>query len=88
MTARGHVNRKLVGLELAGDVVPPSATRVFAGDREVGWVTSAAWSWRLGHGVALAYVRREHFQPGTTLVVGAESGDPAGIVATVRPWPL
>ncbi|MEO6028441.1 MAG: glycine cleavage T C-terminal barrel domain-containing protein [Candidatus Binatia bacterium] len=77
VTARGHVNRKLVGLALAGDVVPPSGVRVFAGDRDVGWVTSAAWSWRLGHGVALAYVRREHLEPGTTLVIG----DPSGVAA-------
>ncbi len=96
VTARGHVNRKLVGLTLAGNVVPPSAARVFAGDRDVGWVTSVAWSWRLGQGIALAYVRREHFEPGTTLVVGPDPGDPSriasgdsgGIVATVRAWPL
>jgi folate-binding protein YgfZ len=88
VTARGHVNRKLVGLELAGDVVPPSAARVYAGERDVGWVTSAAWSWRLGRGVALAYVRREHLEPGTALVVGAESGPASGIAATVRAWPL
>jgi folate-binding protein YgfZ len=84
VTARGHVNRKLVGLVLAGDALPPAQAHVFAGDRDVGWVTSAAWSWRLGHPVALAYVRREHLEPGTTLAVG----DDPKIVATVRAWPL
>ncbi len=88
VTARGHVNRKLVGLTLAGKVVPPSGARVFAGDRDVGWVTTAAWSWRLGQGVALAYVRREHLEPGTVLLIGAAPGDPPSIMATVRAWPL
>ena len=81
VTARGHVNRKLVGLALSGDVVPPSGARVFAGDRDVGWVTSAAWSWRLGHGVALAYVRREQLEPGTTLIVGAKPVDSSRIAS-------
>ena len=84
VTARGHVNRKLVGLALAGEVVPTPQSRVFAGDREVGWVTSAAWSPRLAQPVALAYVRREHFEPGTALAVG----DGPQIAATVRAWPL
>jgi folate-binding protein YgfZ len=84
VSARGHVNRKLVGLVLAGDAVPPVEARVFAADRDVGWVTSAGWSWRLGHPIALAYVRREHLEPGTALAVG----DDPKIAATVRAWPL
>lgn len=84
VTARGHVNRKLVGLEIAGDGVPAAGTRVYAEDRDVGWVTSAAWSWRLAGVVALAYVRREHFEPGTALVVGAAPGASAIVRALPR----
>jgi folate-binding protein YgfZ len=84
VTARGHVNRKLVGLVLAGHVVPPADAPVFAGERDVGRVTSSGWSWRLGCPVALAYVRREQLEPGTTLAVG----DDPKIAATVRAWPL
>ncbi len=47
VTARGHVNRKLVGVEVPGDAVPETGTRLYAGDREVGWLTSAARAWRL-----------------------------------------
>jgi glycine cleavage system aminomethyltransferase T len=47
-------------------------------------VTSAAWSWRLGRVIALAYVRREQLEPGTTLVVGDEPGVPS----TVRALPF
>ena len=84
VTARGHVNRKLVGLEITGDVVPAAGTRLHAGARDVGWVTSAARSWRLGGVIALAYVRREQLEPGTTLVVG----DAPGVPSTVRALPF
>jgi len=79
--ARGHVNRKLVGIELAGDEVPAANARLHVGDREVGWITSAVRSWRLGHVIALAYVRREHLQPGTVLALGAADGPPAVVRA-------
>jgi folate-binding protein YgfZ len=85
VTARGHVNRKLVGLEVGGSVVPPAGAALFAGDHEVGRVTSAAWSWRLTCPVALAYVRREHLTPGTILDIRAGAGTTP---ATVRALPL
>lgn len=81
VTARGHVNRKLVGLEIAGIVVPAAGARLFVEARDVGWVTSSAWSWRLGHVIALAYVRREHLQPATTVVVGDAPGTPSKVRA-------
>jgi len=84
VTARGHVNRKLVGVELTGDVVPPADALLFAGDREVGRVTSAARSWRLDRVVGLAYVRREHLAPGSVLALDAADGAPV----TVRALPF
>ncbi len=77
VTARGHVNRKLVGVELAGDDAPPPQTRLYASDRDVGWITSAVRSWRLKRVVALAYVRREHLAPGSELAAGSANGPPA-----------
>jgi folate-binding protein YgfZ len=82
VTARGHVNRKLVGLELSDRPVP--GARLHAGGRDVGWLTSVAWSWRLERWIALGYVRRELLAPGTTLAVGGDDG-PA---ATVRALPF
>lgn len=77
VAARGHVNRKLVGVELAGDAVPRPGARLVAEGRDVGWVTSAARSWRLGRTIGLAYVRREYLEPGTALALGAADGPPA-----------
>jgi folate-binding protein YgfZ len=85
VTARGHVNRKLTGLTLDGRDVPASGTRLFADDKDVGWITSAAWSWSLGAVAALGYVRREHLVPGTLLAAGAAG---AARVAVVRGLPL
>lgn len=84
VTARGHVNRRLVGLTIEGETPPPPGVKLRAGDREVGWVTSAAWSWRLGTVVALGYVRREHLEPGSVVTVDGASG----ARATVRALPL
>jgi len=66
---RGHgrVARKLVQLHVEGDAPFPHA-KVFAGDREVGFVTSAAISPRLG-AIALAYLHRDFLTPGTGVEV-------------------
>ena len=52
--------------------------------REVGHVTSAAWSPRLQAPVALGYVRREFVEPGTTLAVDCD-GTPVPATVTALP---
>ena len=64
---RGHINRGLSGFVLEGDDVPSAGTPVLAGDKEIGRVTSAVRSLALGKPVALGYVRREHFEPGSAV---------------------
>lgn len=83
-TARGHVNRRLVGLLLEGPVPPAGASLVREG-KETGRLTSVARSFgRDGH-AALGFVRREHWEPGTELRVA--SGH-AVTVARVAEFPL
>ena len=65
----GHVNRRLVQLCVGGDRVPAHGERILAGEREVGYVTSAVHSRRLGKLLALGYVRRELATAGTKLVI-------------------
>jgi folate-binding protein YgfZ len=71
---RGHgrVARKLVTLRIDGRV-PERGARLFAADRDVGFVTSAAASPRLGT-VAMAYVHRDFVAPGTTIEAAVDSG--------------
>lgn len=66
---RGHVNRHLRGLLVDGDAVPPAGAAVHAGEAETGRVTSAAWSYGFDRPVALAFVRRQHAEPGTAVTV-------------------
>jgi folate-binding protein YgfZ len=69
---RGHgrVAKKLVGLAVAGDAVPAAGAAVREGDREIGHVTSSAWSPALGQPIALGYVQRDFVEPGTRVKVG------------------
>ena len=46
---------------------------LFAADRDVGFVTSAAASPRLGT-IAMAYVHRDFFSPGTKVEAATEGG--------------
>ena len=77
---RGHgrVARKLVGLRLEGDRVPVAGTAIRAGDREIGEVTSSAYSPALRRPIALGYVHRDFIEPGTKVIV--DDAD-AGVVA-------
>jgi folate-binding protein YgfZ len=67
VAARGQVQRKLVGLEIDGGAPPPAAAKLLHADKEVGWISSAAWSPTRNTVVALGYVRRELWEPGTEL---------------------
>jgi len=77
---RGHVNRHLRGL------VSLSGTQLSPGDRlfhpetgkDIGWITSAAESPRVGAPVALGFVRRE-LTPGERVRVGASDGGEARV---------
>ena len=79
----GHVNRHLVALllPLGCGAAPGGAVR--AGDDAVGTVTSAVDSPLHGRRVALAFVKREHEAPGTTLRVETPTGAVEGVVAAV-----
>jgi folate-binding protein YgfZ len=68
MHYKGHPNRHLRGLRLSEPA--DRGASLFASDREVGRVTSAALSPALGH-IALALVRRE-VMPGDEVSVGPE----------------
>ena len=83
--ARGHVNRKLVGLTLAGETVPASGSSIHTPEREVGWITSATHSLALDQNIALGYVRREVVKPGTQLEVQA-NGRPLQAIVVELPF--
>ena len=54
--ARATVHKHLWPLRVTGEAAPESGAEFFAGETKAGWVTSAAYSTRLGQVVALGYV--------------------------------
>jgi glycine cleavage system T protein len=80
LEARGHVNRKLVGLLLSGATLPLSGAPIVAADRDVGWVTSATYSPARQQNIALGYVRREFLAPGTALAIASPEATIGAIV--------
>ena len=80
LDARGHVNRRLMGLRLEGDAPPRAGDIIVSPEREVGWVTSAAFSLMLQQPIAMGYIRREVNAPGTQLSVQSNGATLAGQV--------
>ena len=80
----GRVAKKLVGLRVDGAVPSPHA-RIVSGDRDIGFVTSAAASPALG-AVALGYVHRDFTSAGTQVAIAGAAGAQSATV-TERPMP-
>jgi folate-binding protein YgfZ len=79
----GQVARTLRGLRLADDLkeLPRKGDKLFQGDKEVGYITSALASPALKANIALGYVRREHNQTGAQVTLRTPVGEsPAKIV--------
>jgi folate-binding protein YgfZ len=71
--SRGAVHRKFSGFIADGDVQFARGTKIIAGEKEVGEITSAA-AIPAPHGektVALGYIRREAGSPGREVMLGA-----------------
>jgi glycine cleavage system T protein len=84
-SARGHVNRKLSGLLVQGDIPPNSGDKIFHEAQEVGWVTSVVISPHLDRPIALGYIRREQAVAGTQLRID-RSGTPVIAEVTTLPF--
>jgi folate-binding protein YgfZ len=85
LDALGHVNKILVGAVSDSDRVPPPGSTLRADDKDIGVVTSSAFSPGLSRGVVLGYVKVAHATPGSRIaaVVDGES-----IPLEVRAWPM
>ncbi len=75
----GHVNKELRRLRLADDLpaLPTRGEKLFHGDKEVGYITSATKSPLFTGNLALGYVRREVNQAGNELVLQTAAGPSA-----------
>jgi folate-binding protein YgfZ len=76
--SRGNVHRMFAGFEIQGDadhLLPPAGTKVRAGDKDVGEITSAARvPFPSGERMlALGYARREAATPGTSVQIDEQT---------------
>lgn len=83
VTYRGHVNRKIVGFVFPDERIPAAGAAVTVDGREVGRITSAVVSPALRRGLALGFLRREHWQPGTEVRVTSNDGQLTAEVAAL-----
>jgi len=81
LLANGTATRR-VGLSLEGRQAAREGAGVFAGDVQVGTLTSGGFSPTLGHPIAMAYVETAHAVPGTALTIDVRGKRlPAAVVA-------
>ena len=81
----GGLNKRLLALAVEHDDPVPPGTRLLARDegaRDLGQVTSWAYSFVLDTGLVLAYVKRKHQDPGTAFSLSDGRG-----TASVVPFP-
>jgi glycine cleavage system T protein len=80
MKYRGHPNRLLRGIEIESDSPIPQHSKIFSGDKEVGWVTSSTYSPTLEKPIALGYVRMAVTEPGSQIQIETSEGRISGTV--------
>lgn len=72
MDTYGSVRRKMVGLVMKDQSIPPHGAKLFSGEREVGWVSSATFSPQLNAPIAFAFPLRDFTAPDTELTVDVD----------------
>jgi aminomethyltransferase len=84
---RGHVAKRLAGLSFEDDRAIPAGTKVRTSDgKDVGRVTSSAFSPRMGKQVALAYVKYDYLAPGTEVRVSVDEDDERAALVCELPF--
>jgi len=76
---------KRVGLKVAGRMPAREGALVFAGDQQIGRLTSGGFSPTLGHPIAMAYVASEHAKKDTELQIEVRG---KRLDAVVTPMPF
>ncbi|GIW78711.1 MAG: glycine cleavage system protein T [Gemmatales bacterium] len=77
----GHVNWLFRGIAMDTRESPGGGAKVFDREKEVGRLTSSAWSPRFQKMLALGYLRRGHHEAGKSVIIDSGSQRLPGIVA-------
>ena len=80
---RGQVNRLLTGVKIAGGSALAHGAKLFRANEEVGHVTSSVFSPKLEQVIALAYLRRGSWEPGTNVEIDPATDGRAAVVSAL-----
>ena len=85
MDTYGSVKRRLVGLLInsANNQIPKPGAKIFSGDREVGWISSAAYSPAFSKPLAFGFPLRDFTKPQTELFVAIGDKRYAAVVQSL-----
>lgn len=86
-TRKANPQKKLVGLDIEGGVVPSTGACIRLGKAQVGEITSAVRSPILGKTIALARMNVPHTEPGMDVEVGQLDGQQKRLKATITTFP-
>jgi len=81
--SRGHVNKKLCGLVLDGSTPAAAHDSIHSDGKVVGTITSSVLSPRLDRPIALGYMVKEYWNPGTVVSVEHNGSTIGGTVSEV-----
>jgi folate-binding protein YgfZ len=82
--SRGHVNKKLAGLLIEGDTPAGAGDVIEAAGKQIGTITSSVVSLALKRPIALGYLHRDFWTPGSEVSIKSERSR----TATVAPLPF
>lgn len=85
MKYRGHPNRLLRGFEIASDTAPQRGDRIFDGDKEIGWITSAVVSPTLQKTIGMGYIRVAFTDEGSQIEIET-AGSRMGATVQLLPF--
>jgi folate-binding protein YgfZ len=86
--SRGHVNKKLCGFLLDGQDPARAGDLIFAAGKAIGAITSSVYSLALARPIALGYLHRDFWAPGTIVAVNRGGESIAAAVAELPFLPV
>jgi folate-binding protein YgfZ len=72
--SRGHVNKRLSGMLIDGAIPARHGDPIRVGEKPVGMITSSVYSPTLKRAIALGYIHRDYWEPGTPATVASGTG--------------
>lgn len=85
---RGHVNRRLMGIQIHTNTVPPDGAEIVSAGKVVGKFTSPSESLTLRAPIGLSLLRRELVDGDEVEVGWTFDGEPHAVVASVHDLPM